>query len=250
MDNYSINTPPAIILLMQAYLNHFKGGNNREIKRDQWGGCTIIYYNSKWKSYSKFIPMELQVGTVLSKYCKCSTILAEQCTGTDKIEALLTEYSPFPFISLPLPLPPSPSPSPSPPLPSLSPPPSPSPSPSPSSSSPSPSPPLFLSLSSPLSLLSIYVSLFPDSQNHRVHCYQTAILSVGTIQTTPGSEVGMVEVGVPWSGVLKEGVASSITATLSLDARVLDYELSCCWLGEFKRTVEQPSELTTPEKRL
>ena len=53
----------------------------------------------------------------------------------------------------------------------------------------------------------------------------------------------MIEVGIPGGGVLKEGVARSITATLSSDARVLDYELSCRWLGEFKRTVEQPSEL-------
>ena len=60
---------------------------------------------------------------------------------------------------------------------------------------------------------------------------QTAILAVGSIQAGPsvGSQTGA-----------DGGVSRSITATLSSDSRVVDFELSCHWLGQFRQVIEQP----------
>ena len=55
---------------------------------------------------------------------------------------------------------------------------------------------------------------------------QSASLAIGAIEAT------MDECGVS---------SHCITVSLSCDARVVDYELACQWLEQFRRIVESPS---------
>ena len=55
---------------------------------------------------------------------------------------------------------------------------------------------------------------------------QTAILAIGTLQLAPN----------------EQGSASHyLSATLSSDARVVDYELASRWLEEFRKILESPT---------
>ena len=58
---------------------------------------------------------------------------------------------------------------------------------------------------------------------------QSAILAIGGIRVLPsaGRDNAL-------------GVAKTITATLSCDARVMDYELACKWMSLFKKNIEFP----------
>ncbi|XP_003385613.1 PREDICTED: pyruvate dehydrogenase protein X component, mitochondrial-like [Amphimedon queenslandica] len=59
---------------------------------------------------------------------------------------------------------------------------------------------------------------------------QSAILAIGRIHTIPS--IGPDET--------LSGVTKTITATLSCDTRVMDYELSCKWMSLFKKNIEHP----------
>lgn len=59
---------------------------------------------------------------------------------------------------------------------------------------------------------------------------QAAILAVGGVKLSPYT-----------SDNNKEGVAKIMSATLSHDCRVIDYELAAKWLTVFKNFIENPS---------
>ena len=60
---------------------------------------------------------------------------------------------------------------------------------------------------------------------------QSAILSLGSLKEQP-------RLGGDSPGEVKR--SSTLTVTLTADARVFQDELACRWLDEFKRTVEAP----------
>jgi len=52
----------------------------------------------------------------------------------------------------------------------------------------------------------------------------------------------IMAVGTLQAALNEQGTVSCyINATLSCDARVVDYELACQWLEEFRRIVEAPT---------
>ena len=57
----------------------------------------------------------------------------------------------------------------------------------------------------------------------------SASLAIGALQAVPSA-----------GGAA--GISRAVTVTMACDARVLDYELACRWLGEFKRVLESSAQ--------